>query len=142
MTTVRTAARRRGAARRAAGFGAGAFAVALRVAGRRAVRRVAGRDDADRAMFCTCLLNASRRFNAFSRSTWLAVRSRRVRSCLTALSSVFWPSLIPRSICLRTSGGRRLSAWRRYDRPALTARFNNLDCDDARFLGAMPNLPL
>jgi hypothetical protein len=48
---------------------------------------------------------------------------------------------MPRAIGLRTSGGSRRSACRRYDRPAFTARFNSFDRDDARFLVAMPNLP-
>src|SRR6266851_1419566 len=122
VTMVLVAARRLGAALRvalrgavavgsAAAFGAAALRALLRVAGRRAGRRavadVAGRDDAERASCCTCLVNASRRFIAFSRSTWLAVRSSRLRNSLTALSTAFCPSLMPWSICLRTSGGMR-----------------------------------
>ena len=157
ITVGLLAARRLGAALRAgalraAGFagaaalGAAALVVRLRAAGRRAGRRAgvaaAGRDVAERAIACTCLVNPSSRFKAFSRSTWLAVRSRRVFSCLSAPSNVFWPSLMLRSICLRTSGGKRRSAWRRYDLPALTARFKSLDLDDVRFFVAMPYLPL
>ena len=134
-----------GAGRAAAGFDAAAFGAAAVARFRVAVRRArfgvaAGRDDAERAICCTCLLNASRRFNAFSRSTWLAVRSTRLRSCLSAPSNAFCPSFMLRSICFRTSGGRRFSACRRYDLPALTARFKNLDRDDARFLVAMLTL--
>src|SRR3984893_18445793 len=152
VTTVFLTVRRRGEALRvpalrgAAAFGAAALAVDFRVAGRRAVRRgaalgAAGRDEAERGISCTCFDSRSRRFSAASRSTWLAVRSRRVRSCLSAPSNVFWPSLMLRSICFLTSGGSRRSAWRRYDLPAFTARFRSFVREDARFFVAMPYLP-
>src|SRR4029077_3990870 len=82
ITTGLAATRRRGAGRRPAGVGAGAllgaarFVAAFRagaflVAGRRAVRCAvvaAGREDAARAICCTCLVSPSRLFNARSRS--------------------------------------------------------------------------
>ena len=71
-----------------------------------------------------------------SRSACLAALLTRVRTSLTAVSRRFCPSLIDRSICLRTSGGRRFSADRSADRPAFTARFNR-EREAARFLVAM-----
>ena len=104
---ARLAGARFGAAFLAAGLRVAALRVAgLRVAGRRAVAEAVASD----AILRTCLVSASRRFIALSRSAWRAVRSRRLCTCLIAVLSVFCPSCTVRSICLRTSGGTRLSA--------------------------------
>jgi hypothetical protein len=151
-------ARGRVGARRGALFGAAVVDAeaelrvdAFRVAGLRFVvaglavlaARRAGRAGAPvaalRAICRTCLLSPSMRFSAFSTSACLAVLRIWTWSWSIAVFSVFWPSLIERSTCRRTSVGTRLSACRNAFRPALTARPTRLDCldrDVARFLVA------
>jgi hypothetical protein len=155
---------RRGAARRDAAVAAGLAGVlgaeALRVdgflrvallAGRVARRvvvdeaRVAPPEVAFRAIRCTCLLRPSNRLKTRSMSACFALRRTCVSSCVIAVLSVFCPSLIVRSSCLRRSGGTRLSACRSAFLPAFTARPTSpvrLDRDDARFLVAMSKPPL
>ena len=94
----------RAAGFRAAGFRAAGFLV-------RGLRRAgAAGDVTEVASLRICVLNASRRLIALSRSACRAVRSRRACTCLIAVWTVFWPSLTVRSICFRTSGGTRFSA--------------------------------
>jgi len=89
---------------RAEGFRAAGFLV-------RGLRRAgAAGDVTEVASLRICVLNASRRLIALSRSACRAVRSRRACTCLIAVWTVFWPSLTVRSICFRTSGGTRFSA--------------------------------
>jgi len=130
------------AARFGVAFEAGLRADGLRVgAFRDAGLRRAGRDVLEaaalEARLRTCLVRASRRFIAMSRSAWRAVRSSRACTCLIAVCIVFWPSSTVRSICLRTSGGIRLCASRSADLPAFTACLRSFDRVDARFLAAI-----
>jgi hypothetical protein len=132
-------------ARRAVRF---AVPAARRVvlAARRVVEevRAAARDDAPRAICCTCLLSPSRRLNTLSRSACVAFRRTWVWSWSIAVLSVFCPSLMVRSSCRRRSGGTRLSASRRAFLPAVTARPtrpDRLDRDDVRFLVAISQPP-
>jgi hypothetical protein len=148
-----------GAARRAGGLRAEAAFLTV-VAGLRVLRlavavarrlglvarrlEVAPLDATSRAICWTCLLRPSRRFNAFSTSACLAVRRTWTCSWSIAVFNVFWPSLIERSSCRRTSLGTRLSASRRAFLPTLTARSTSpdgLDRDDDRFFAAMPQPP-
>ncbi len=160
----RAAALLRGEALRVAGLGvAGLRVAALRVVDRAvflavvAARRVAvltrrfveearaaPRDEAPRAICCTCLLRLSRRFNTLSTSACLARLRTWACSWSIVAFSVFCPSLIVRSSCRRMSGGTRLSASRRAFLPAVTARPTSpdrLDRDDVRFLVAMSEPP-
>jgi hypothetical protein len=134
-----------GALLRAALDAAGLRAV-LRVAGLRAAFLGAGSavapEAAARATCCTCLLIASRRFRTLSISAWRAVRSSWLCTRAIAAWTVFCPSSTLFSICLRRSGGTRLSALRKADRPAFTARFKSCSRVEARFFVATCQPPL
>src|SRR2546425_6411979 len=153
------AAARRGL-RRAAGFrAAGLRAAGLRAAGLRltggarrgAVRRVvvrwgaaprvaaAARALSVRARPSNCLLSPLKRLSARSISPGAVALLTRVRTSLTVASNLFCPSLMPRSICRRRSGGIRFSAWRSAVLPAFTAWLSR-DRDGVRRRAGIRNL--